>query len=1509
MAHGPSAADAAMWRIRRLLLLAAEVCENLCLKKAAMPARLTTLKHALRNTEKSLSRSGDGRPAGQRLYMLEVSLQAVLEVLHRLACIGELSESNEELFRLLSVALVMDVKEKFDEHTTAVFESLVQLGVLRSVGVYFKKRQEDDEKDVQDVMTTLLHLETNDNLRLDDSLGEAAADLNELLKEIKRARSKLSRNVMAIPAAFVEQISGQVIAFAQSASRYIGIPRPANWDMLERSEEPAPKPYRRATWMDQVSVMEFRYAFAKSSSDVEGEVAEETNGAMVRSELYYWLKRYNHGRHIMKLYDYFLTPTDASHVAPSLCLLVESCETSLYDLLYENSSKKYVRDDAAVDYISFGILQGLQFLHGNGFAHGRLTSEAVFLGGEARSVVKLGGFLGESMFHSGKSQNYLAPEVLSGSIQRSFQADAYSFGMVMFEMVEGTVPFTDIKPDYLCDLVCNEALRPSFTTSDTLPVWIPSLLRSCWANNPWQRPSIKDIVQILNLHSSYRKDHQSADGSFHTKNFALKKPQQGHGPGKAEASSSPTPIPLPEGLSKLAKLPTAGNRVSVRTSACIGSLLTRLSHEWRNEAGAAQLLSLLKNNCLHKPEEEIRQAFHEHRIIHTLALALERHGTHETIQADTCFLLGKNFQVGAGTAEDAIQAAPPVAHSAAAFLESPEVFTRAVFALRHMDPAAVAAQKEALAPLLLEGAKEYSHDDQLCRDSLLVFADCVLQGDVPWTDVAELVEDAATAGSSLQVAVLATLTRLTGGSSSHAKQLLRSKQLIHQTLELMEAGQADEPVQEASVALLRQLAATRSSSLLSLRAVASRLLNAMVNYPSNAGIQEDACGALCHLASLSLAYESLLVRSSALDLTQRALDTFPERPRVAEQALRAIAQMSQAPDDEQRLALAKRCAQAQQRMLKHRFVAAAAMEAVHALCQEQTAELPVSRALLAEGYLEVVMTTLSKYGYAASVQAEGFGCLQDLTLLEDISCNLQVVAANCVAAVVSGMRQLKDFEAVTISGLACLTKFSFACAESTQLKRQLKETQALASVTQVLREHRGKRRVVRPALWAVWAMLRHEVCSMAELAELQGVALVERCCKKFAEVDSINMAVFCILYTMCEKFPNKRKGLGQYRFNKVAMKVLQRKNVSDEATAAVFRYLRCLVKEDTNLGETLLKLSGNGAVLWRRLLAAKAKPTVLEPGLYLLGSLTFSAAIFDANAEVLTGVTKLLHGAIVQHQKSENIVMAVLYCLKRLLMLRSSKVDKAVIKAKLVRETIKALKQHQNPVYMIQAVTAVFHSDINPVFIHAVLPSYLTVAKHSGGEDSLKLLSRVLLEGESSVLKQSEAVTLRKVIHSLYKRIGNGGAQISTKSISTKLLVLAWHTFEDPSGIEPDEEVALICSNMEQSQEEDLLEDTWNLVAHVAKGREGVADRLIEKGAVDMIVTFLAKNDVASAGAALCVLAAACSANNKQAFLRDDTKPTLVKSRASCDLDDEVKQEVDGLIRSSRTWLDVFMRK
>ena len=90
---------------------------------------------------------------------------------------------------------------------------------------------------------------------------------------------------------------------------------------------------------------------------------------------------------------------------------------------------------------------------------------------------------------------YMAPEVLRG-YQYKKAADIYSFGIIMNEFISEETPYNDIPHDHVLAIKICKGLRPKIS-KDT-PKLLIDLIMKCWDAKPENRPSAKDLYQILN---------------------------------------------------------------------------------------------------------------------------------------------------------------------------------------------------------------------------------------------------------------------------------------------------------------------------------------------------------------------------------------------------------------------------------------------------------------------------------------------------------------------------------------------------------------------------------------------------------------------------------------------------------------------------------------------------------------------------------------------------------------------------------------------------------------------------------------------------------------------------------------------------------------------------------------------------------------------------------------------------------------------------------------------------
>eukprot|EP00186_Timspurckia_oligopyrenoides_P000119 CAMPEP_0182443668 /NCGR_PEP_ID=MMETSP1172-20130603/2344_1 /TAXON_ID=708627 /ORGANISM="Timspurckia oligopyrenoides, Strain CCMP3278" /LENGTH=1106 /DNA_ID=CAMNT_0024639021 /DNA_START=28 /DNA_END=3348 /DNA_ORIENTATION=- len=90
----------------------------------------------------------------------------------------------------------------------------------------------------------------------------------------------------------------------------------------------------------------------------------------------------------------------------------------------------------------------------------------------------------------------MAPEIMEGEIYTP-AADVYSFGIVLWEMWTGRVPFEGLKPIQLMFQVFSENARPNITPEDCFHPIVESLMEKCWSQEKNQRPNFEEILEIL----------------------------------------------------------------------------------------------------------------------------------------------------------------------------------------------------------------------------------------------------------------------------------------------------------------------------------------------------------------------------------------------------------------------------------------------------------------------------------------------------------------------------------------------------------------------------------------------------------------------------------------------------------------------------------------------------------------------------------------------------------------------------------------------------------------------------------------------------------------------------------------------------------------------------------------------------------------------------------------------------------------------------------------------------
>ena len=149
--------------------------------------------------------------------------------------------------------------------------------------------------------------------------------------------------------------------------------------------------------------------------------------------------------------------------------------------------------------IAMDVARGLEFLHGRGIIHRDMKSLNVLLNANYRA--KIGDFgmvrLQSKGIKTGMigTAHWMAPEVLMSCPTYDSKVDVYSFGIVLWELLTGDLPYKDMNPAQVISAVISQQLRPPIP--DDAPPKLAELIRKCWDADPAQRPSMTRVVMQL----------------------------------------------------------------------------------------------------------------------------------------------------------------------------------------------------------------------------------------------------------------------------------------------------------------------------------------------------------------------------------------------------------------------------------------------------------------------------------------------------------------------------------------------------------------------------------------------------------------------------------------------------------------------------------------------------------------------------------------------------------------------------------------------------------------------------------------------------------------------------------------------------------------------------------------------------------------------------------------------------------------------------------------------------
>lgn len=205
----------------------------------------------------------------------------------------------------------------------------------------------------------------------------------------------------------------------------------------------------------------------------------------------------------------------ACYITPFYCIITEYLDGgSLQTMLFEYEKKKKKVSMGRLVNWAGQIARGVNWLHHNRIIHRDLKTCNILV--QRPNTLKIADF-GLAHIIKGADANsycevedvgdhgsagtpcYMAPEVIAEE-PYGVKADVFSFGIVLLEIITLEYPYdclTIAQGSWdTFDTAIVDGLRPPIP--DDLPLSLKRLIERCWANDPVKRPSMDQVIEILN---------------------------------------------------------------------------------------------------------------------------------------------------------------------------------------------------------------------------------------------------------------------------------------------------------------------------------------------------------------------------------------------------------------------------------------------------------------------------------------------------------------------------------------------------------------------------------------------------------------------------------------------------------------------------------------------------------------------------------------------------------------------------------------------------------------------------------------------------------------------------------------------------------------------------------------------------------------------------------------------------------------------------------------------------
>ncbi|KAL3515998.1 hypothetical protein ACH5RR_022900 [Cinchona calisaya] len=160
--------------------------------------------------------------------------------------------------------------------------------------------------------------------------------------------------------------------------------------------------------------------------------------------------------------------------------------------------------------MALDIARGMAYVHSKGIVHRDLKPDNILVKEDLHlKIADFGSACEESHCHLlddiAGTYRWMSPEMIKGKKSYNRKIDVYGFGLILFELIAGTIPFKGLAPEQVAFSVLNKNLRPDIPKR--CPPAMRDLIVQCWSVKPEKRPEFWQIVDVLEqFETSFARD-------------------------------------------------------------------------------------------------------------------------------------------------------------------------------------------------------------------------------------------------------------------------------------------------------------------------------------------------------------------------------------------------------------------------------------------------------------------------------------------------------------------------------------------------------------------------------------------------------------------------------------------------------------------------------------------------------------------------------------------------------------------------------------------------------------------------------------------------------------------------------------------------------------------------------------------------------------------------------------------------------------------------------------------